>query len=57
MLSKAWLENTRVPHPAQDTTSTGYHEEKTSCIGGTAGYLSLGPMAQCVVHALRSQKT
>ena len=23
----------------------------------TAGYLSFGPMAQCVVHALRSQKT
>ncbi len=23
---------------------------------GTAGYLSVGHMAQCVVHALRSQK-
>ncbi len=27
---------------------------KNTC---TAGYLSFGPMAQCVVHALRSQKT
>ncbi len=31
--------------------------ESPFVVYGTAGYLSFGPMAQCVVHALWSQKT
>jgi hypothetical protein len=55
MRTKLAAHRQRLPHRGLETAQARAHSTTQAC--RTAGCLSSGPMAQCVVHALRSQKT